>query len=252
MTGTPRRARWAAFYTLCCNPTQPPFDKKEARQAMQYALDRDTIVKKVLFALSEPTYAPWPKTSPAYDPRYDTAYRYDLDTTKALIARAGFANGLQATLLTPTNFPELGDMAQILQADLAKIGSKLEIKPMGPAQWYPKLNTGDYQLTFSFAGNDHKYPTRVTLSAVYRLVNNVFYKDNPPVAYARAVKEAQTTLDPAKQKDAFQRMTEALLDESWAQAVAFRYTLFGTSKAVKRLDWSVDDQVRLARVSVEQ
>ena len=64
----------ALTYEVRVNGAKPPFDKKEARQALHYAIDRQGIVNNVLFGVSEPTVLrsagtrrpttarPWPST----------------------------------------------------------------------------------------------------------------------------------------------------------------------------------------------
>jgi peptide/nickel transport system substrate-binding protein len=219
---------------------------------MQYALDRQGVVDKILFGQSETTVIAYPKFSPAYNPKVEGMYKYDLNKAKDLLAKAGLASGAKAAIVAPTNYPELVDMSQFLQADLAKIGFQLEVQPMDPAQWYPKLNSGDYQMTFSFAGNSHKYPTRAMLGTAFRLANNPLWPSGPPKAYADAVNAANGTMDKAKQKVAFDQIVDVMLDEAWALSVCWRYTLFASQKYVKGMDWSVDDQIVLEGVSIEK
>ena len=57
----------ALTYEVRVNGAKPPFDKKEARQALHYAIDRQGIVNNVLFGVSEPTVLPFSRNSPAYD-----------------------------------------------------------------------------------------------------------------------------------------------------------------------------------------
>jgi ABC-type transport system substrate-binding protein len=242
----------ANHYTLYLNPQKEPFVKKEVRQAIQWALDRQGIVDKILFGQSEPTVLLYPKFSLAYNPKFDGFYKFDPAKAKELLGKAGYGSGFKATIVAPTNFPELVDMSQFLQADLKKIGVELDVQPLDPAQWYPKLNSGDYQMTFSFAGNSHKYPTRMALGTAYRLANNPLWPAGPPKAYADAVNAANGTLNPAEQKRAFDRIQEVMLDEAWNLSVAWRYTLFASQKYVRGLDWSVDDMLALDSIWLDK
>ncbi len=54
----------ALTYEVRVNGAKPPFDKKEARQALHYAIDRQGIVNNVLFGVSEPTVLPFSRNSP--------------------------------------------------------------------------------------------------------------------------------------------------------------------------------------------
>ncbi|TDD93842.1 ABC transporter substrate-binding protein, partial [Jiangella asiatica] len=52
------------------NGSIPPFDNKALRQAVARAIDRERIIEQVRFGLSEPIYAPFMPSSPAFDPAY--------------------------------------------------------------------------------------------------------------------------------------------------------------------------------------
>lgn len=240
----------AEFYYLGLSAKVKPFDNKLVRQAMAYAVDRETMVKNVLFGQGAAIISPFPKFSPAYFPEFDKMYSFDLNKAKALLTQAGYPNGITFTIPAPSGFPELGQFAQILQADLAKIGSKVNIEPMDNAQWYPILIGGTYQATFSFAGGSQLYPTRIALSRNFAGTNNVAWPGgNPPAAYAQALADADATFDPAKQKAALKRMVTAFMDEAWNIPISFRTSLFAYTNKIHGLDWGVYNQLRLDQVT---
>jgi peptide/nickel transport system substrate-binding protein len=235
----------ATWYTMYASAKQPPFDNQLLRKAMQYAINRQLIVDAVLFGYGEPVWTPWPKTSLAYDPKWENFYPYDLEMAKQLITEAGFPDGFEAEIMAPTAFPELADMALILQADLAEIGVTLNLSNLG-TEWGDRLGTGEYNLTFSFAGRSHLDPVSAFDNSAFRHVNNPLFPDgNPPAAYTEAVTAAKTTLDPAARKEALTRATEILLEESFAMSVSWRLTLFGAGNQVRDFEHTVDDFVVL-------
>ncbi len=97
-----------------------------------------------------------------------------------------------------------------------------------------------------------KYPTRITSNSVYRIVNNPVLGDTVPKAYIDAINEANGTIDPPKQKAAFQKLTDVLLDESWVVTIAYPLAVFGLAKYVKDFAFTVDDMVVLQNVSIEK
>jgi ABC-type transport system substrate-binding protein len=230
---------------------KPPFDNQKLRKAMQYAINRQLIVDAVLFGYGQPVWTPWPETSIAYDARWENFYPFDLDMAKQLIAEAGYPDGFEAEIMAPTSFPELGDMALILQADLDKIGVKLSFANLG-TEWGDRLGQGDYNLTFSFAGRSHLDPVSAFDNSAFRHVNNPLFPDgNPPAAYAEAVTAAKTTLDPEARKTALATATEILLEESFAMSVSWRLTLFGATNQVHDFGHTVDDFVVLKNTWLE-
>lgn len=64
------------------------------RQAINYAVDRDAMLKAVDKGNGTVTGQIFPKISPAYDPTLDTMYPYNKDKAKQLLSEAGYANGL--------------------------------------------------------------------------------------------------------------------------------------------------------------
>ncbi|MBA3276804.1 MAG: ABC transporter substrate-binding protein [Chloroflexia bacterium] len=240
----------ARFYYLGMSPKLAPFDNKLVRQAMAHAIDRQTLVDNVLFGAGIPIATPFPESSPAYFPEHAEMYPYDLDKAKELLTQAGFADGFTFTIPTPSGFPEIGQFAQIFQADLATIGCTLNIEPMDNAQWYPILREGTYEAIFSFAGGPQLYPTRIALSANFAAVDNTAWPEgNPPAAYAEGLQAADATFDPEQQKVALKQMTDSFMDEAWNVAVSFKSDLFALTNQITGFDFGVYSQPRFDNVS---
>jgi peptide/nickel transport system substrate-binding protein len=241
----------ALTYELRVNGTRPPFDRKEARQALQFAIDRQGVVQHVLFGVSEPTVLPYSKSSPAYDRSVAARYPFDLQRAKELLHRAGVAGGRAECLALP-QFPELPAIGQVLKADLAKIGFTVDLVVLDSTQYYKRVLGGDFQLATSFSGNTQKYPTRIALNSIYRTANNPVWGNNVPKSYVDAINEANGTIDPAKQKAAFAKLNQALLDESWVVSIAYRQSVFGLARHVDGFAFTVDDMAVLEQVSLEK
>jgi peptide/nickel transport system substrate-binding protein len=241
----------ALTYELRINVTRPPFDRKEVRQALHFAIDRKGIVEKVLFGVSQPTVLPYSPHSAAYDKSALEKYPFDLNRAKQLLGKSG-ATGLKAEAMVVSSYPELGAIAQIVQADLAKIGFEMSIAVLDPTQGSRRLLAGDFQCTPSFSGNTQKYPTRVTLNSIWRTGKNPVWGDNIPKAYVDAVTEAAGTIDPAKQKAAFAKLNAVILDEAWVIPIAYRQSVFGVAKHVDGFAFTVDDMAVLENASIEK
>jgi peptide/nickel transport system substrate-binding protein len=114
------------------NTSKPPFDNPLVREALNWAIDRDSMVKNLLHDTAEPALGLAPRANAAYRPTGDV-YGYDVDKAKQLLAEAGYADGFTMTLSYPTSgsgnmIP--GPMNTALQADLAKVGVKVELEPI--------------------------------------------------------------------------------------------------------------------------
>jgi peptide/nickel transport system substrate-binding protein len=232
-------------YELRINGARAPVNSKALRQALHWAIDRQGIVDRVLYRASSPTAIPFDTFSPAYDPKYKDRYSYDLNKAKEMLTAAGLKPTDTIGVLQPANVPENLEMAQVFQADMAKIGFKVNIETLDQAQYLPRVLAGDYMCLFSTSVNLAKYPTRIALNTVWRTAENPIWKNDVPKSYVAAIEEANSTLDPAKQKVAFGKLVDALLDESWVISIAWRQTLFGLQKHVKGFEFTVDDMMML-------
>jgi peptide/nickel transport system substrate-binding protein len=73
----------------------PALGKVEVRQAINYAIDRDAMLKAVAKGRGTVTGQIFPTTSPAYDESLDSMYAFDPAKAKQLLADAGYADGFE-------------------------------------------------------------------------------------------------------------------------------------------------------------
>ncbi len=114
-----------------------PFVKKEVRQAMNLAVNRQAIAQSLLGGRVEPLrvhgYHPqldsaiWPGIwNPEWDRRFEELYGYDPARARALLAQAGYPNGFEFTmyLYTLPGLPEMVDIGQAMALDFQAVGLK--------------------------------------------------------------------------------------------------------------------------------
>ena len=115
-------------------PTQTkPFTDVRVRQALNYAVDKETLNKDLYFGLATTMDSPDSPVEWSYSQQ--TPYTYDLAKAKQLLAAAGLPNGFQATLDTyanPRGYNPAGGAksAEAVQADLAKAGVQIKLNQM--------------------------------------------------------------------------------------------------------------------------
>ena len=108
------------------NTEHPKLADIRIRQGIQHAVDVDSILQAAYNGVSHPSFGPVPPG--LIGKRNETKYSYDPAKAKALIDAAG-ASGLELSLRTKN---DQGRMlaAQVIQANLAAVGVKLEIIPL--------------------------------------------------------------------------------------------------------------------------
>ncbi|HSF95202.1 MAG TPA: ABC transporter substrate-binding protein [Thermohalobaculum sp.] len=108
------------------NTENPKLQDIRVRQALQYAVDKDSIIQGAYAGTAEPSFG---VVCPGLvGRRLETSYSYDPAKAKALLDEAG-VSGLTLTLRT-LNAQERVLAAQIIQANLAAIGVTVEIIPL--------------------------------------------------------------------------------------------------------------------------
>jgi peptide/nickel transport system substrate-binding protein len=196
------------------NATKPPTDNKLVRQALNYAIDRKRMVDVAFRGASEPLTLPWQTTSLAYDPSKASAYAFDLDKAKSLLAQAGVSN-IEFDITTNTSNAEWTTAAQVYQATLNDLGIKANIRPYEQAAYLDQINnhkyTGVYVGSIAYASVEP-----VTIIGNSRHLDpsgnsNTGYTSE---AYVRLFTEASTQADANKRKTLYGQINDLLLDES--------------------------------------
>lgn len=123
------------------NIEHPKLTDIRVRQAIQHAVDKDSIIQGAYAGTAEPSFG---VVCPGLvGRRTETAYTYDPAKAKALLDEAG-VSGLELSLRT-LNSQERVLAAQIIQANLGAIGIKVEVIPLdsGPFWEMGQESKGD-------------------------------------------------------------------------------------------------------------
>jgi peptide/nickel transport system substrate-binding protein len=135
-------------YYACLNQKIPPLDDLKVRQAINHAIDRDSLVSLVLDGNGTPATSVLASAFADYDPNL-TQYPYDPDKAKALMAEAGQEAGFTVKYLNVAS-PVYQRAAEVIQENLAAINITIEIESYPVAEWVPKGGTGDYGISFIY------------------------------------------------------------------------------------------------------
>lgn len=239
-------------YPLRINPQRAPFDNKGVRQALHYAINRKAIVDKVFYGYGKPTVLLFGESSPAFDSAALSRYPFDLNRAKKAFEAAGAPTWSATCNLVNTD--TIGQsILQILQADLAKIGIKLDVQLISSAESAQRAFAGDYQMSYGIFGNCGKYPTWVTLNSLCRVQNNPVLKGTATPILQRwqaAVAQAGGAVTKDQQQTAFKNLREVLLDESWVIPICQDQTLIAMSKKASGASINRDDFIVLEDAKV--
>ncbi len=184
------------------NASQPPLDDKRVRQALSHAWNQDVILKVT-----------WKDTVPfathplgAGNACGEAGYlKYDPEKAKALLAEAGFADGIKATLkLPPPGYAR--DGGQVIASQLRDVGIDLEIIPVEWADWLQQVfKDKDYDLSIV----SHTEPNDI---GIYARKDYYFQYDNPD--FDKVIAELDVTSDQAKRNELYKQAQKILADDA--------------------------------------
>jgi peptide/nickel transport system substrate-binding protein len=117
----------------CSGNPDSPFADPLVRQAVDYAIDKESICNSVFFGLAEPVYRFAPKGPMRYDVPGFVGRKYDPEKAKQLLTDAGYPDGFETVYYSATHFS--GADAQAIQANLNAVGIQTTIDPITPGKW---------------------------------------------------------------------------------------------------------------------
>jgi len=131
----------ASYLVLIMDVRKPPFDNRLVRQAMQAATDRQAIVDATMFGRGTIAHdSPIPPDNPHFSPDV-LAPGYDPDRARALLAEAGFPDGIDVTLFTSTACEGAVEMAVVAKEKAAPAGIRIEINRVPPDSYWTEVWT---------------------------------------------------------------------------------------------------------------
>ncbi|APW42632.1 ABC transporter substrate-binding protein [Rhodoferax saidenbachensis] len=134
---------------LAYNTTKKPFDDVRVRKAINMSIDKKAIVSAVYLSTGIPATNPIPPGQWSYNKAIkDDAF--NPTEAKKLLAAAGYPNGFTTDLWAmpvqrPYN-PNAKRIAELMQADLAKVGVKAEIKSFEWGEYRKRMQSGEHQM----------------------------------------------------------------------------------------------------------
>lgn len=123
---------------------EKPFGKDaRLRQALSLSIDRNALNQVVFGGAFAPGNQPVPPTSPWYDKRFPVPER-DVEAARALLAEAGFANGVDLSVQVANN-PVQTQVMEVVQAMAAESGINISIRATEFATLLQQQSAGEYQ-----------------------------------------------------------------------------------------------------------
>lgn len=133
---------------LAFNVTKPPLDKKEVRQALNMAIDKAAIIKDVYQGAGQPAKNLIPPTIWSYNDKVQD-YPYDPAKAKEMLTKAGVTSANWDLWYMPVSRPynpAAKRIAEMMQADLAKVGITVKLVTYEWGEYRKRLQAGEHML----------------------------------------------------------------------------------------------------------
>ena len=117
---------------ISMNVTQKPFDNPKVREALNYAINRQALVKVAFAGYATPATGVVPP-SIAYAQSYQP-WPYNPAKARELLKEAGYPNGFSTTLWSSHNHSTAQKVLQFTQQQLAQVGIKAQVTAMDAGQ----------------------------------------------------------------------------------------------------------------------
>lgn len=195
------------------NVTREPFTNVAIRQAMNYAVNKQSIIDNVMFGAAEVATSFLPKM-PGRDASL-TGYPYDPEKAKELAGDAVTA-GWSATLIIGAGDAVAAQIAQLLVSDLAVIGGQISVEQVEGGAFNDRVfGTQDFDLYMGYFTTDIIDPDELASFAVLSdggvMAVGTGYKNE---TVDQLLKDAQKELDPAKRQEMYNQVQKTHLDEA--------------------------------------
>ncbi len=130
---------------LILNLAEEPFDDVLMRQAINHAIDRESLVNDVLQGTATVADGPIAEAfGAAYNPDLEP-YEYDPDRARELMEEAGYGDGVDVTFYVTeggSGMLEPVPMGEFMQANLAEVGINAEIETYEWNTFLDEVNAG--------------------------------------------------------------------------------------------------------------
>jgi peptide/nickel transport system substrate-binding protein len=140
---------------MAANASNPILGNEKVVQALRWLVDYDAMANSFLAGQFVVHQAFWPAGLWA---SLDTIpYHQDVARAKSLLAEAGYPDGFELTLHTLTNSP-FPEIAQSVQANLARAGIKVNIVTLEGKTLWPKYRAREHELLIARWSPDYVDP----------------------------------------------------------------------------------------------
>jgi peptide/nickel transport system substrate-binding protein len=205
-----------------------PMTNVKVRQALNYAIDRDTLVKTLMRGASRPAYTPCTPRNFGCDEAAAVKYPYDPAKAKQLLAEAGFPNGLSMELFASTARPV--EWPEAIQQYWNAAGINAHVNIMPPQAMIERMQRTGLQATYLDWGGFGVNDSSSSISNFFRGSQDDYARD-PEVI--KLLEDADTNPDQAARKTAYGKAIKRITELAYWVPINVFSTNYAATKELK-------------------
>lgn len=226
---------------LNLNVNMPPLDNQKVRQAMSYAIDKQSLVDNYLKGNGNPANSIIPPGIMGY-PEGREANKYDPEKAKALLAEAGFPDGIQLETYVVEK-DEAADIAVVLQEQLKESNIDLKVNLVDQATYVDMRKAGQVQCPVLTWYKDMPDPDNFTYTFYNSSGSQLFSSNwNDPETDELMIKGR--SLPEEERKPIYQKLEKLLVEDKVAMVPlynpVFYYLQSPKVKGIRFIDSMID------------
>jgi ABC-type transport system substrate-binding protein len=202
------------------NQNKKPFNDLKVRQALNYAVDKESIVKNILKGMATPSKSMLGSLVWGYSPA--GYYEYNPEKAKKLLAEAGYAKGFETTLWSSEGrYPMDAQIAEAVVGMFNKIGVKVNLRKWEWASYLQNTRKKPEEAKYDMfllgwapSTGDADWGLRPLVYSGMWAPNgeNRSYFKNAVVD--KGLEDGMNIADPVKRKEAYAKVQKELVDQA--------------------------------------
>jgi len=220
----------AELMFLAMMPKVKPWDNKLVRQAVAYAIDRDTIIRTILRGEASRLDGPLGEGQYAYDPNLQPKYTYNPEKSRELLKQAGYPNGVDVELQTPVGRYTLDkQLTEAMVPMLNAVGIRTKLLTPEWATLWANVQIG--KVPFYYMGRGAVLDPSAALSQYFETGGSPRIGYSNPKLDELLAAERQA-FDPVKRKKLLSQAMSLVTEEAPAHFLWRHQLLFGMTRNI--------------------
>lgn len=221
-------ANLASFHIALAQRFEP-FRNKLVRQAINYAIDVNSIVKDVLDGQASPAVGVSGPSAIGYNAAIKQRV-YDPEKAKRLLAEAGYPGGFSVDFYSSSGRDPA--VPQTIVAQLGKVGIKVNLLLQEPSVYWEGMSTGKWPMVLFSAFNEEDPELFLSLYFETGITKRLEFSDP---GLDDAVKKLRTAFDPVEQDKLSQEINAKIYEDLMPTVPLYHpQGLYGVNG---KLDW---------------